>query len=262
MQKEFGLALGWGAARGLAHIGALKYIEENNIKITEVSGTSMGSIVWALFATWKTSDEIYAFAKSINYFLLLDFDLKLGLLKGNKVVKKLKEVFGEMKIEDTKLPLSIMTTNIETGERICLQKGSIVDAIRASISLPTTFIPSLIDGQSCIDGGIVNNLPIEALKKRNIIAISATKQITWPIQKKRKVLGFDIPLNFFEINYQILQRSFLLMMEQNEEKSLQTKGKNITFIKPDFTGLEFFDFLKTEEFHKLGYKTMQEQFRK
>lgn len=260
MQKKYALALWWWSARWLAHIWVIKYLEEQNIEISEIAGTSMGAIIWAMFAIGKTSNEIYDFAKSINYFILIDFDLKRGLIKGKKIKEKLKEVFWEKKIEEVDIPLKIIATNLETGEKIVFTTGKIIDALRASISLPTTFVPYKIWKNYFIDGGFVNNLPIEVLEEKNVIAVSAIKRFSGPIkERKRNILWFDVPLNFFEINYQILQRSIIFMMEQNEEKSLKTEWKNVLFVKPDFWNLDFFDFHKTKEFVELGYESIKEK---
>ncbi len=260
MKKKYALALGGGSARWLAHIWVIKYLEEKNIKISEIAGTSMGAIVWSMLAIGKTSNEIYDFAKNINYFTLIDFDLKRGLIKGKKIKEKLEEVFWEKNIEETSIPLKIIATNLETGEKVIFTSWKIIDALRASMSLPTTFIPYKIWKHYYIDWGFISNLPIEVLTEKNIIAVSVIKRFIGPIKERKKnILWFDVPLNFFEINYQILQRALLLMMEQNEEKSLKTEGKNILFVKPDFLNLDFFDFHKTKEFVELGYKTMKEK---
>lgn len=260
MQKKYALALWWWSARWLAHIWVIKYLEKQKIVISEIAGTSMGAIIWAMFAIGKTSNEIYDFAKNINYFILIDFDLRRGLIKGKKIKEKLKEVFWEKNIEETSIPLKIIATNLETGEKVIFKSWKIIDALRASMSLPTTFVPYKIWKNYYIDGGFISNLPIEVLEEKNVIAVSAIKRFIWPIkERKRNILGFNVPLNFFEMNYQILQRAILLMMEQNEEKSLKTEGKNILFVKPDFWNLDFFDFHKTKEFVELGYKTVKEK---
>jgi len=260
MQKKYALALWWWSARWLAHIWVIKYLEEQNIEIAEIAGTSMGAIIWAMFALWMKADEIYDFAKNVNYFKLLDFDLKHWLIKWKKIIKKLETIFWDKNIEDLPINLKIIATNLENWEKEVFLKWNILDAIRASISLPTTFVPYKIWKNYFIDGGFVNNLPIEVLEEKNVIAVSAIKRFSGPIKERKKnILGFDVPLNFFEINYQILQRAILLMMEQNEEKSLKTEEKNIFFVKPVFWNLDFFDFHKIKEFIELGYKSIKEK---
>ncbi len=254
MQKKYGLVLGWWAARWLVHIWILKYLEEKNIEITEISGTSMWAIIASLFAIWMNSEEIKNFAKSINFFSLADFDFKTGLLKWKKIEKKLAEIFWDKKIEDCKIPLKIVATNIETSQIKIFTTWKIVDVIRASISLPWIFVPKEIDWESYIDWWIMMNLPIEILSPKNIIAISALKINSWKIIKENKFLWINFKTWFFKNNYEIIKRSVILMMKVNEDNSLKTPEKNISFLRPEFWNLDIIHFNKVDEFIELGYK--------
>jgi NTE family protein len=106
-------------------------------------------------------------------------------------------IFGEMKIEDLKMPLKIISTNINTGEKHIFEKGYIVDAIRSSISIPGMIMPYKMGDEELVDGGIVNNLPIEVLSCKNIVAVSVIRDITRPIEPKFKMLGFELKHNIF-----------------------------------------------------------------
>jgi len=252
--KKYSLALWWWAARGFAHIWVLKYLEEKNIEIEEISGTSMWALVGAFIAIWKSSEEIKDFAKSVNFLKLADFDFKTGLLKWNKVEKLLEEVFWDKKIEETKTPLKIVATNVETAESKIFTSWKIVDAIRASVSLPWIFTPKEIDGNHYVDWWIMMNLPIETLEWKNILAISALKINTWKIVKERKFLGINIKTGFWKNNYEIIKRSVVLMMSVNENNSLKSLDKNINFIRPDFWELDVMHFNKIDEFFEIGYR--------
>jgi predicted acylesterase/phospholipase RssA len=255
MKKTYSLALWWWAARWLAHIGVIKYLEENNIEINEVSGTSMWSIIWAMFAIWKTSEEITDFAKSVNYFKLLDIDLVRWIVKWKKVLKKLEEVFWDEKIENLEMKLKIVATNIESWEKKVFEKWSIVDAVRSSISLPWVFTPYEIGDNKYVDWGISSNLPIEVLSWKNVIAVSALKKVDTPLKTKRKLFWASIPRWFFNLNFQILQRTILLMMKQNEDRSINTPNKEIKIIYPDYwDNLDFYSFDKVEDMVQVGYK--------
>lgn len=254
MKKQYGLALGWWAARWLAHIWVYKFLEENNIKVSEVSWTSMWAIIAAMIAIWKSNIDMIFFAKEINYLKLWDLDLKSWLLKWNKVEKKLSEIFWNMDIKDTKIPLKIVATNIETSETMIFTKWRIVDALRASISLPWIFIPKEIDGYLYVDGWIMMNLPIEVLSSKNIIASSALKINEWKIIKQKSFLWITFKTGFWKNNFEILKRSVISMMKVNEEISLNIKAKNIDLIRPDFWDLDIIDFNKVPEFVELGYK--------
>jgi len=250
----YALALWWWAARGFAHIWVLKYLEEKNIEIEEISGTSMWALIGAFIAIWKSSEEIKDFAKSVNFLKLADFDLKTGLLKWNKIEKLLEEIFWDTKIEETKIPLKIVATNIEISESMIFTSWRIVDAIRASVSLPWIFMPKVIENNSYVDGWIMMNLPIEALTWENIIAISALKINSWEVVKEKKFLWINFKTGFWKNNYEIIKRSVVLMMSVNEKNSLRNIDKNIKFIRPDFWELDIMHFNKIDEFCEIWYR--------
>ena len=254
MKKQYWLALGWGAARWFIHIGVIKYIEENNFNITEVSWTSMWAIIAALYAVWKTSEEIIEIAKSINFIKLIDFDFKEWLLKWIKVSKYLQQIFWEAKFSDTKIKLRIVATNVENWEKKVFKSWFIVDAIRASISLPWIFKPHKIWKQLYIDWWIVNNLPIEVLDEDNIIAVSALKKVNKNLQKTKTFFWINFRVSFLNLNFQILQRTIILMMKQNEDRSLNNSSKQILFIYPDYKNLDFYSFNKIDQFVDIWYK--------
>ena len=245
----------WGwAARGLAHIWVYKYLEEQNTEISEVSGTSMWAIVWAMIAIWMKSDEIIEFAKSMNFLKLADPDFKSWLLKWEKVEKKLKEIFWDKNIENCIIPLKIIATNVEKAESKIFDSWNIVDAIRASISLPWIFVPKEIESESYVDGGIMMNLPIEVLNWKDIIAVSALKINTWKIVKQKDFFWIKFKTGFWKNNYETIKRSVILMMKVNEDSSLKTTWKNITLIRPNFWDLDIIDFGKVDEFVNIGYE--------
>jgi len=253
MNKNYALALWWWAARWLAHIGILQYIEEKNIEINEISWTSMWAVVAWFYAIWKSVEEMKEFAKSINYLSMWDPDFKTGLLKWKKIEKKLTEIFWDLNIEDTKIPLKIVATNLETAEVKVFEKWNIVDAIRASISLPWIFIPKTIDANMYIDGWIMMSLPIDILNNKNVIAISALKINKWPVVKQKSFLWISFKTWFWKNNIEIIKRSAILMMKSNEDSSLRTKWKNIFFLRPEFWNLDIADFNKVDEFIELWY---------
>lgn len=152
----------------------------------------MGAIMAALIAVGKTPDEIEAFAKSVNYYKLLDPDFNLGLIKGDKIEAMLRDVFGDVRIQDTAIPLRITATNLDKGTLRIFTNGSVVEALRASIAIPGVFAPKVINGIHYIDGGIVMNLPVQALTGENVIAVSALKSDFAAIVKTKEILGFKV----------------------------------------------------------------------
>jgi NTE family protein len=251
---KYSLCLGWWAARWLAHIWVLKYLEENNIECDEISWTSMWAIIWACYAIWMNFDEITIFAKNINILKMIDLNFKKWILNWNKVYKVLYEKFWDKKIEDCNKKLYIIATNINTWEKTIFNKWKIVDVLRASFSLPSVFTPYQIWEEEYVDWWITCNLPIEVLKWKNIIAVSALKNINWKLKMTNKFFWFNLPKTFFEITYQILHKTVLIMMAQNENLSINTKWKKIILIKPDFWDLDYYSFNKVEEMIDVWYK--------
>ncbi len=251
--KNYSLALGWWAARWLCHLGVLKYLEEKHVAINEVAWTSMWAVVAALFAIWKNSSEIEHIAKDLSLIKLVDLDFKTGLLKGNKIERQLEEIFWNFLIEETKLPLKIIATNIETGKSKIFTSWKITEALRASISLPWIFTPKKIDSQDYADGWIMMNLPIQALSWNEIIAVSALKINTWPIEKTKTLMWMEFSSWFFKNNYEIIKRSVILMMKVNEDDSIKTPWKTVQLLRPNFWKLDVADFNKVDEFITIGY---------
>ena len=214
----------------------------------------MGAIVAALYAVWKTSDEMRQIAKQVPYLKLVDMSVRYGFVKGKKIYKHFHKIFWDMKIEDTKIPLHIVAMNVETGKKRVFREWKIIDALRASISLPTVFVPYEYEGNTYIDGGVVNNLPIESLKTQNVIAVTVLKKITWKLKKKKKYFGIWFDVSFVNINFQILQRTILSMMQQNEDRSVHDSKKNVTLLDPEFWDLDIYHFHKVDEMVEVGYK--------
>lgn len=135
--KKFALALGGGSARGLAHIGVLKYLEEKNYIPSHISGTSMGSIIGGLFALGYTADSIKEICEDKGILDIMSFNPMTGEFLA---LKKFKKVFGpyfeDKTFADTKIPFSVIATSLSTGEKKVFTKGSILDAICASIAIP------------------------------------------------------------------------------------------------------------------------------
>lgn len=254
-EKIYWLALWWWAARWFVHIWVIKFLEEKNIKIWEIVWTSMWAIIWALYASWKNYEEIFEFCETLKkYKKFIDIDLKYWLVKWEKFRKKLFEYFWEKKIEELPIKLKIIATNIETWEIEIFDKGNIVDAIRASISIPWVFKPHKIWKNFFVDGMVVKNLPVDELTLENKIAVSAIKIPNWPLKTKKKILWFEVNKWFFNLNYQILTRTFINLISVNEQKSIELSSWNIQVLKFDFGELDFLSFSELEKFVKLGYK--------
>lgn len=247
--KEFGLALGWWAARWLAHIGVIRYLENIWKLPKEVSWTSMWSMIAWAYAIGKNSHEMEEITKSINYFKLIDLDFKKWLLTWNKIKKFLESLYWDSRIEDLKIKLRIVAVDIKTWEKIVFDKWKIVDAVRSSVSIPWIISPNKIWHHEYVDWWIVNNLPIEEIESSNVVAVSVVRDISRAIHTDTKILWFNFKHNFFWLNYQILQKTIDIMMNQNELRSIWC-NKNIILLQPKINWIDYYQFNKYEKIIK------------
>ena len=161
--KSVSLVLGSGGARGLAHIGIIQWLEEKGYEIESIAGSSMGALVGGIHAI----GELDAYAhwvkalRQIDVLRLLDFSFqKSGLIKGDRVIAALKELTGDRNIEELPISFTAVATNVNDQKEVWLNHGSLFDAIRASIAIPTIFTPVRYRGKLLVDGGLINPIPI------------------------------------------------------------------------------------------------------
>lgn len=160
--KRVGLILSGGGARGFAHIGLMRVLERAGLEADVVAGTSMGAILGALYASGCRADDIYRLAKGISWRDLIDLSLQVGLLKGMKLHAFLSAHLPKT-FKELQKPLAVATTDVETGEEVFIVDGDLVSAVRASACYPGAFEPVTFNGRTLADGGIVNNLPVNAV---------------------------------------------------------------------------------------------------
>lgn len=162
-RKSVSLVLGSGGARGLAHIGVINWLEENGFEIESIAGASMGALIGGIYAAGKL--DVYtrwvsALERS-DVIRLLDFSFQSkGLIKGEKVMGTLRDLIGDRNIEDLPISYTAVATNIEDQREVWLNRGSLFDAIRASMAIPTIFTPVKFRGKRLLDGGLINPIPI------------------------------------------------------------------------------------------------------
>lgn len=161
--KTVSLVLGSGGARGLAHIGVIRWLEENNFKIKSIAGCSIGAVIGGVYAAGKL-DEYEQWVRAItkiDIIALLDLSWeKSGLVRGDKLINTLIDLVGQQLIEDLPIPYTAVATDIRAQKEIWLRSGSLFDAIRASISIPLFFTPFKYNGVDLVDGGVLNPVPI------------------------------------------------------------------------------------------------------
>lgn len=180
--RRVGLVLGGGAARGWAHIGAIRALEEAGIKPDVVCGTSIGALVGAVYANGDL-DWLEDWVGKLTWQIvvrLLDLRLSGGLLGGRKVIDLFAQQFNGRSIDDLRLPFTAVATELDTGREVWLREGGVVDAVRASIAIPGIFTPIWHDGVWLVDGGLSNPVPVSAaraMRADTVIAIDLNHDI-------------------------------------------------------------------------------------
>jgi NTE family protein len=179
--KKVGLALGGGYARGLAHIGVIELLEKEGIPVDYIAGTSMGAVVGALYAREINIAQIKKLATELDFVSLTSLvDLTMprsGIMGGKRVTALLRRLLGDVQFKDLEIPFSCVATDIESGEEVILNEGPVLDAVRASFSIPIIFSVTKINGRYLVDGGLVNNVPVSVVKQMGsdfVIAVDVT----------------------------------------------------------------------------------------
>ena len=190
-RKKVGLALGSGSSRGWSHIGVIKALVENNIPIDFIAGTSIGAYVGAIAA----SGGIEEFEKIVldmdwkRVVSLLDISMsRTGVLDGRKVMDLAEDVMMAKTFNELKIPLRVVTADLNKGEEIIISKGFVREAVRASISIPGIFRPIELNGILCVDGGILNPVPVDVVRNMGadvIIAVDLNRCLINRHKKKQ-----------------------------------------------------------------------------
>jgi len=253
--KKVGLALGGGAARGLAHIGVLKTLQEEGIPIDMIAGTSMGAIIGAFYAYTQDIDLIKNLAVEtgkhrIRFFTDLTIP-RTGILRWKWVEDKLKGVIGGVRFEDLKIPFSCVAVDIDNGEEIILDKGLVWDAVRASATVPIALSINPWQGRYLVDGGVSNPVPVSVLKQMGadfIIAVNVLHETVDTVEEpiKKKVREHTI--------FSIMTKTVYIMSYRAIGTSLREAD---VVIEPDLRGIAFTDFQRAEECFKLGVRMTQ-----
>jgi len=174
--EKVGLVLSGGAAYGFAHIGVINVLLKNKIPIDIVTGTSMGALIGGLYASGVKPKEMKNILTKFSGSKIVDFNLFAlsngGLIHGKKVLRFLSKLTEKKKIEDCKIPFCAVSCDLKTGKKISINTGDIAEAIRASISVPGIFQPVVKDDMVLVDGGCVDNIPVDDARK-----LGATKII-------------------------------------------------------------------------------------
>lgn len=258
---KIGLALGSGAARGLAHIGVLKALKEAAIPIDMVAGTSMGAMIGACFAKEGEIAAVEEIALKTSWkqlARLLDPNfgsLRKGLIHGQRMEELLYSLIGDAEFKDLKIPFVIVATDVNTGEEVVIRKGSVIEAVRASISIPAIFVPVKLEGKFLVDGGLTNPVPTDVLRDIGAKFIIAVNVLTEPQKRKAVSLspkgGTAEPPNIFNT---LIQSIYIMEYEIIKARILKAD----IIISPDVSRIEAFEFHKRGEAILAGYKATRD----
>ena len=234
--KDVALALSSGGARGLAHIGAIEELESNGYHITSIAGCSMGALIGGVYAAGKL-EEFREWMKTIDRKKMLeltDFSFSINhLVKGNRIIEAIMDFVPDIAIEELPIPYCAVATDLKAGREVVIDKGSLFEAIRASISLPSFYEPVQRDGMILIDGGVINPIPLNRVKRNDgdiLVGVDVSghdyksqwdemhRLTEWQKNDnslKAKILDKLIPDNIEFNYYTVLSRTSSLMIRQN-----------------------------------------------
>ncbi|PYC00240.1 hypothetical protein DMX04_16095 [Pseudomonas koreensis] len=278
-RPKVGLVLSGGAARGLAHIGVLKALEEQGIRIDAIAGTSMGAVVGGLYASGYKIDELEKLALSIDWQAALsdappredvpfrrkqddrDFLVKqklsfrddgslglpLGVIQGQNLALLLESLLAHT--SDTRdfdklpIPFRAVTIDIANGEKVVFRKGHLPQVIRASMSIPAVFAPVELDGRLLVDGGMTDNIPLDVARDMGV-DIAIVVDIGTPLRNRKQLTTV----------VDVLNQSITLMTRRNSEEQLATLHANDVLIQPALAAFGVTDFGKAQEMIDAGYR--------
>ncbi|AZC74516.1 bifunctional outer membrane translocase [Pseudomonas chlororaphis subsp. piscium] len=278
-RPKIGLVLSGGAARGLAHIGVLKALEEQGVKIDAIAGTSMGAVIGGLYASGYKIHELEKLALSIDWQQALsdappradvpfrrkqddrDFLVKqklsfrddgslglpLGVIQGQNLALLLESMLAHA--SDTRdfdklpIPFRAVATDIASGEKVVFRKGHLPRVIRASMSIPAVFAPVEMDGRLLVDGGMTDNIPLDVARDMGV-DIAIVVDIGTPLRSRQQLATV----------VDVLNQSITLMTRRNSEEQLATLHKNDVLIQPPLASFGVTDFGRAQEMIDAGYR--------
>ncbi len=278
MKQPIALVLSGGAARGIAHIGIIEELEKQGFEIKSIAGNSMGAFIGAMYAMEKMEEykEWIVKLDKVDVFNLVDFTFSSqGLIKGDRVFNKMKTFFPDKNIEDLKIPYVAIAADLTNMKEVNYDKGSIYDAVRASVSIPTIFTPIKKDNKIFVDGGVVNPIPLNRIKRtEGDILIASYVNANIPYEKikkvkkeveekntiyKQKITDFRNKFNkILAKNNKEKLNYFSLLSKSTSMLSHELSIMNIEKYKPDILinvsrhSAGMFDFFKAEELIEAG----------
>ncbi len=265
--RKVGLALSGGGARGLAHIGVLKVLEQEGIPVDCLAGTSMGGLIAAAYAAGLSPDlmeqEALRMASLRRLLALADPSLpRRGLFKGQKVREYLARHLGDRTFDDLRIPLTLVAVDLNSGRAVYLSQGRVVDGVRATTALPGVFTPVEQDGQLLVDGGVLDNLPAGAVRRMGadvVIAVDISSDGQVVSHLAQALHRHRYVPNGLVDTAEVMWRSLGVMMAEISRRRLAEAHPEIIIrpaIPPDVTVLT--GFPRAAEIIAIGEEAAQE----
>ncbi len=244
-----GLALSGGAARGFAHIGVVKVLQQNEIPIAYVTGTSVGSIVGALYCGGYDWQEMIDIAQSLKWQELVSPTLSgMGLVSSKKLEGFMGELLGEMDFDELEIPFRAVAVDISRGEEVVFSSGPVARAVRASSAVPGIFEPLMEDDRALVDGGVMNNLPVALARD-----MGARKVIAVDLNADRADVAQ--PVNLLDVTL----RSFVMLLNVS---SVDGRADADVLIQPKLDEFSYHDLSVADELVKRGEDAATEVLKK
>ena len=243
--KKLGLALGAGGSRGVAHIGFLKALEEENIQVDYIVGSSMGSVVGGAYAAGVSVDEMReAVCKLRLLDLLTPAKQKGGVFGNNKMRSQIVKYLGDITFAELKIPFHCVAVDMVKQEVVECSEGSVVDAIVASSSIPAVFHPVVKEESRLIDGGVLERVPAMRVKKMGADVVVAVDVLGWKSASEKVPGPIGVSLETFDI------------MDNHRTKQYREKyKKHIDFwLEPDLGDMSQYSLRQVKEAYEKGYE--------
>ena len=281
-QPKIGLVLSGGAARGLAHVGVLKALEEQGIRVDAIAGTSMGAVIGGLYASGYKIDELEKLALGIDWQEALSDDppredipfrrkqddrdflvrqklsfrddgslgLPLGVIQGQNLSLLLESLLAHSSdirdFDKLPIPFRAVATDIVNGDKVVFRKGHLPQVIRASMSIPAVFAPVEINGQLLVDGGMVDNIPVDVAREMGVDRVIVV-DIGTPLRPRKQLTTV----------FDILNQSTTLMTRSNSEVQLASLTPDDILIQPALSSIGATDFGRSQDIISAGYRATQ-----
>lgn len=245
--QGIGLALSGGAARGIAHIAVLEVLEQDDIPVRAIAGTSAGSVIGALYAAGMPLVEIKRVLLHAKWRDILSFTLpRVGLISSEGIYRFMEEVLPVKKFSSLSIPFAAVAADLRTAEKVVLTTGSIAKAVQASCSLPVIFKPTVIDGRTLVDGGVASQVPVRTVRE----ALGAPKAVA--VNVNYRALETDE----FDSLVKIATHLSMLWASRNAREEEKTAD---TAIQVDARGISLYDLSKAEELLQRGRKAAEDK---